>query len=242
MCNNRTLRFLLSAIILLASAVVVSAKTYVVCVGINKYPQSPLRLCVADADSVKYIYDHQRATQTIILRDRQATRENILATLRQQFSRASAHDRVLFYFAGHGYPGGFCAIDGNMSYSDIRRAMAGSSSNHKIIFADACFAGKMRNTQQSIQQQTQMKDADVLLFLASRSNETSGESMQVRNGYFTSALKRGLRGAADVNRDRTITASELFTYVHNKVKSTTNNKQHPVMWGNFSDNMAVINW
>ena len=133
---NHLLRFIISALLLLTCAVVVTAKTYVVCVGINKYPKSALRLCVADADSVKYIYDHQKGTQAIILRDHQGTRDNILSTLRRQFSQATADDHILFYFAGHGYPGGFCAIDGNIPYSDIRKALASSSAKHKMIFAD----------------------------------------------------------------------------------------------------------
>lgn len=242
MRNNCFFQFIVSAVLFLTCTVIVSAKTYVVCVGINKYPKNELRLCVTDAESIKYIYDNQKGTQTTILRDQQGTRANILATIRKQFSQAKPDDKIIFFFAGHGYPGGFCAIDGNMTYSDIRQALAGSPSKHKMIFADACFAGKMRTTKQNSQQQSQIKKADVMLFLASRSNETSGESMKVKNGFFTSALKRGLRGAADANRDRNITALELFNYVSADVKKVSRNKQHPVMWGKFSNNMSVISW
>ena len=44
------------------------------------------------------------------------------------------------------------------------------------------------------------------------------------------------------NRDRTITAKELFKFVSDNVRALSKNKQHPVMWGHFSDDMPVIQW
>ena len=34
----------------------------------------------------------------------------------------------------------------------------------------------------------------------------------------------------------------IYTYVSKKVKTVCNNKQHPVMWGNFRDNLVMIDW
>lgn len=231
------------ATLAIVMSVAAQARIFAVCVGINDYP-SPDRLnkCVADADSVKYIYDHQAGAQTTLLLNNRATKANIRQTMASLFANAASDDIIVFYFSGHGYPGGFVAIDGNLPYADIRRAFAASRARHKMIFADACFAGKMRTSKRSSEQQSQMQQADVMLFLASRSNEKSLESSNMPNGHFTNALKRGLRGAADTNRDRTITARELFTYVSQKVKNTTQGRQHPVMWGRFDDNMPVISW
>ena len=55
-------------------------------------------------------------------------------------------------------------------------------------------------------------------------------------------LQKGLRGNADANRDRTITAKELFDFVSEGVIKISNGKQHPVMWGKFPDNMPVMVW
>lgn len=236
-------QLLIAALVFLTGAGMVQARTYVVCVGINDYvKQKKLNLCVADADSIRYIFDHQRDAQTTILRNKQATKSNITSTISNLFARATADDIVIFYFSGHGYQGGFCAYDGNMPYSSLRSAISKSKARHKMIFADACFAGKMRKSKQSEQQQSQIKQAEVMLFLASRSNETSLESRNMKNGHFTDALKRGLRGAADSDRNRTITAKELFNYVSQKVKTSTHDRQHPVMWGKFPDTMPVIRW
>ena len=81
-----------------------------------------------------------------------------------------------------------------------------------------------------------------MLFLSSRSDETSIERRDMQNGFFTTYLQKGLRGAADVNKDRIITARELFNYVQKNVVSISNDRQHPVMWGKFSDNMPVMKW
>jgi hypothetical protein len=64
----------------------------------------------------------------------------------------------------------------------------------------------------------------------------------MKNGIFTTCLLRSLKGGADVNRDRTITAKELYTAVSKGVKVMSLNQQHPVMWGNFDDAMPVMVW
>ena len=79
-----------------------------------------------------------------------------------------------------------------------------------------------------------------MLFLSCRSNEKSIETPKMTNGFFTYALQHGLRGGADKNKDRIITAKELFDYV--SVKKESGNRQHPVMWGKFSNNMPVMKW
>lgn len=243
MLIKKVYKVFVAVLIFLMSAATGHARIYVVCVGINDYPgNAQLNNCVSDADSIKFIYDHQRDTRTIVLRDGQATKANIKSQMRTLFAEAGTDDLVVFFFSGHGYPGGFVAIDGQLPYSDIRQSIATTRARHKMIFADACYAGRMRNRRSHARQQSQIKNADVMLFLASRSNETSLESRTMSNGHFTAALKRGLRGGADENRDRIITAKELFTYVSKKVHNSTHDKQHPVMWGRFDDDMPVLKW
>lgn len=109
-----------------------------------------------------------------------------------------------------------------------------------MIFADACFSGKMRQGKRQVKEEN--SDSNVMLFLSSRDNETSIERRDMTNGFFTICLKDGLSGKADENRDRKITAKEIFNYVSKNVKKLSRDKQHPVMWGNFSNDMPVIIW
>jgi uncharacterized caspase-like protein len=62
------------------------------------------------------------------------------------------------------------------------------------------------------------------------------------NGVFTTYLLRGLRGGADSDGDRKITAKELFKFVSHDVKERSKDKQHPVMWGKFDDDYVLMDW
>ena len=109
-----------------------------------------------------------------------------------------------------------------------------------MVFADACYSGKMRVSGGSAP--SAGKEQNVMFFLSSRSNEVSIENPMMKNGYFTAFLERGLRGGADSDRNRVITAKELYNFVSEGVKKISDDRQHPVMWGNFSNYMPVIKW
>ena len=66
------------------------------------------------------------------------------------------------------------------------------------------------------------------------------ERADMKNGYFTTFLLSGLKGKADQNNDRIVTAKELFTYVNKEVKAISNDRKHPVMWGKYSDNLILM--
>ena len=221
------------------------AETYVVCVGISEYKHlGALRLPEKDAKCIAYMYK-THTNNVILITGKYATHDTVLKALKDQFRRAKKGDCVVFFFSGHGYVGGFCPYDmgresrNALTFTEIYSVFRESHASHKIIFADACFSGSLRKSKKSSKPKT---DADVLLFLSSRSNESSIESPKLKNGFFTAYLERGLRGGADENRDKIITANEIFRYVSKGVRNVSNNKQHPVMWGRFNDNFVVFDW
>lgn len=233
------------SIFLLMSVPGLQAKVYLVSVGIADYPgtQNDLRLPVKDAKTIAWLYSKNTSVDYVLLLDRKATRKTVLAAMNKVFTKAGTNDIVVFFFSGHGYPGGFVAYDGQLTYEAIRNAMAKSSCRNKMIFADACFSGKMRTGGRASESSVaEARKANVMLFLSSRSDETSIERRDMRNGFFTTYLQKGLRGGADADKDRMITARELFQYVHKGVVRLSNGKQHPVMWGKFPDNMPVMVW
>lgn len=222
-----------------------SCKVYLVSAGISDYPgtANDLTLPANDAKTITWLYGKNTDVEYKQLINERATSDNILNAIRDVFSCAGVNDIVIFFFSGHGYQGGFVAYDGNMDYAKVREVMAESRSKNKMIFADACFSGKIRTPgKNSASAVAAAKKANVMLFLSSRSNEVSCERKDMKNGFFTTYLQRGLRGGADANRDRIITAKELFKYVHDGVVKLSNNKQHPVMWGKFSNDMPVMVW
>ena len=231
-----------SAIILLLLACVlgIQSKTHVVCVGIADYPgkNNDLRISDNDARTIAKVFLATKDASVKVLTNEDAKQSALLSTMHTAFSDAQSDDAVVLYFSGHGTPGALVCHDGLLTYQHIFKMLKGCKANRKIIIADACYSGKMRTTSQ---QTSGYNSQNVMLFLSSRTNETSQET-QYKNSLFTIFLERGLRGGADKNRDRQITAREIFDFVHDGVTEASGNKQHPVMWGKFDNNMTIIKW
>lgn len=225
---------------LLALALTAGAKSYVMLVGMADYPgtRNDLKLSANDAEVMKALYGHQDA-ETVILTNSNATVEAVKKAMTDLFARAGADDAVIFFFSGHGVPGGFVCYDNLLRYDDITHAMLASPAKVKMVWADACYSGKARNTNRRSHKPA---ETSVMFFLSSRTNETSMEKRTWKNSLFTAYLERGLRGGADTDLNRTITARELFDFVSKGVTEASRDRQHPVMWGNFDNDMPVMSW
>ena len=224
----------------LASITHLQAKVYVLCVGIADYPgtEHDLRISDNDAKTIAKVFMATKDASVKVLTNEDATQSALLSTVHTLFEDAQSDDAVILYFSGHGSPGALVCHDGLLTYQHIFKMLTGCKASRKVIIADACYSGKMRTTRQ---QTDSYNNQNVMLFLSSRTNEVSRES-RYKNSLFTIFLERGLRGGADTNRDRYITARELYDFVHKGVIEASGNKQHPVMWGKFDNNMTVINW
>ena len=232
-------------LILLCVSVVSKADTYVVCVGIGTYADAKVKNLTKTEKDAKAIADfYKKGTDNVItITGRYATKEQIIKSLRNQFGRAKEGDKIIFYFSGHGYPGGFCPYEmtkpeEGLSYAEVIKVMSQSKAKDKLIFADACNSGAIRQSKGTAKPDT----GNVMMFLSSRDNEYSIESPMLSNGYFTNYLLHGLGGKADANRDRTITAKELYDYVSSGVTHLSAGKQHPVMWGSFPHDMVIVRY
>lgn len=243
--------------ILLMFAFVANSRVYLVAVGVGDYsaqrPNNDLQLSRKDAKAIVDIYSKNGAVDYVLLLDKDATRDKIVRAMRKVYRRAKKDDTIVFYFSGHGGAGDMLVFDQGVGYKKVIDAMAKSPCKNKMIFADTCHSGSMRGSSSGSQSpSSSVQNANVMLFLSSRGNETSNELPGDSNGLFTKFLCKGLAGNADADRNGTITAKELFIYVQNCVAEEANkyNKvhpkdpiiQHPVMWGKFSDNMPVMKW
>ena len=230
-----------TSLLFLTLTLAVGARNYVVLVGIADYPgtKSDLKVSSQDAVTMKTLYDRNGDAETQLLTDAEATVENVKVTIGNLFARATQDDAIILFFSGHGVPGGFVCYNGLLKYTDITAAMSRSEAQTKMVFADACFAGKARSSKK---RDDKPADSSVMFFLSSRTNEKSIERRNWRNSLFTAYLERGLRGGADTDRNRTITARELFDFVSQGVAKDSREKQHPVMWGKFDDTMPLMKW
>ena len=233
------IRGIFSALILIC-CIQLQAKVYLVSVGIADYPgtKNDLRISDNDAKTIAKVFNATKDASVSVLVNEQASQSALLSSMHSVFADAESDDAVILFFSGHGTPGALCCYDGELTYQHIFKMLKGCKATRKIIIADACYAGKMRTTQQ---QTNSYNSQNVMLFLSSRTNETSMET-KYQNSMFTIFLERGLRGGADANKNRYITARELYDFVHKGVIEASGNKQHPVMWGKFDNNMTVIKW
>ena len=227
-------------VLLLICSLQLQAKVYLVSVGIADYPgkENDLRISDNDAKTIAKVFQATKDASINVLVNEEATQAALLSTMHTTFEDADYNDAVILYFSGHGTPGALVCHDGLLTYQHIFKMLKGCKATRKIIIADACYAGKMRTTRQ---QTDSYNNQNVMLFLSSRTNETSQET-QYKNSLFTIFMERGLRGGADKDKNRQITARELFDFVHKGVIEASGNKQHPVMWGKFDNDMTVIKW
>ena len=221
------------------------AKIYLLSVGISDYPgtENDLRLPHNDASTMQWLYKENKQAKVCLLMNEEAKVATVKIALKKMASLATSDDIVVLFFSGHGVKGGFVCYDGFLYYSDIYSALGSCKSKNKMVFADACFSGAIRQGKSNADTSSSSgKTGNVMFSLSCRNNEVSIEMPTMTNGLFTYALQHGLRGGADKNKDRIITAKELFDYVSVKVKKDSGNRQHPVMWGKFSNNMPVMKW
>ena len=219
-----------------------SQQVYVLAVGVSDYPgtRNDLRLPTNDATAIIDLYKNNCDAKTKLLLNEDATNIAIRNAAKSLYKNAGPEDIVVFYFSGHGQPSGFNAYDKPLDYATIKEIFANCQSKHKMIFADACFSGKLRETKGK--SASTPHDIDIMLFLSSRHNESSIERPQMENGFFTACLLKCLKGGADLDRNRIITAKELYQEVSRGVKTLSNDQQHPVMWGNFDHDMTIMKW
>ena len=114
------------------------AKIYLVAVGVSDYPgtANDLTLPANDAKTTAWLYSKNTKVKYSLLLNGQATQKRIKAAMKKVYGEAKANDIVVFFFSGHGYPGGFVAHDAMLDYQVIRKAMASTNCKNKMIFAE----------------------------------------------------------------------------------------------------------
>ena len=233
-------------------------KVWAVVIGVARYVHMPV-LKYTDDDAY-HIYAFLKSPeggalpdeQIRVLIDEDATRSNILRTMRQVFLKADNNDVVLLYYSGHGLPGYFLPVDfdgfnNKVDHEDVKKIFRDSKAKHKICLADACHSGtltamRLAPTEIAIQKfykAFETSTGGTALMLSSKGDEFSLEDGGLRQGIFSHFLIRGLKGEADKDNNKIVTIKELFEFVYAKVTSYTGNAQTPTITGKFDPNMPV---
>lgn len=217
---------LLTAIVLSMSA----QKTYVLLAGVSNYGDDDLNLynTTKDVKQLKKVFDNQQATTSIVT-SQYANHTNIAKKLKAISQLAKSNDKIIFYFSGHGTPGGFVTSDLTLfNYQELVDILAKSRVQTVVCMIDACMSGSVK-TISSNNFGLGSSNPKIIFMASSDGTETSAESQLVGHGFFTKALLKGLRGMCDKNADKEITLIELFNYIYSDVTARTKDsgQQHP---------------
>ncbi|GAB5565953.1 MAG: hypothetical protein Wins2KO_30160 [Winogradskyella sp.] len=228
-------------------------------VGVSDYNENNLKLNFADNDAAlfkNYLKDIEGLENENIslLINKDAVALNIVQELKKQFKVSEDGDVLYIYFAGHGdvvedfgeKEGFLLAADANANqeyYSGgvVPLALLNKAINNLtqkgtkvILILDACRSGfvfesgavkNMGTIQAMFENSTKI--------LSCAADELSYESPDIKHGYFTYYLVKGLSGKADDDEDQNIIYRELEDYLYDNVNTTVvkkhNKNQTPVL-------------
>jgi len=240
---------------------------YALIIGIAGYKNLPskaqLEFSERDADAIYSILispegGNFRAENVHRLTGAQATMSNMKRELESWLpSVAKEDDRVVIYFAGHGFISGGRAylapydldpnnIPGTGYPMDTLGQVAGSriKAKWKVLLTDACHSGAITPDAeaQALNQSLLNMSRSMFSLTASRDRERSFESKDWGSGHgiFTYYVVKGLEGEADESGDGIVTADELSNYVRRNVREATKGQQNPTSdRGSFDPNMLL---
>jgi hypothetical protein len=115
--------------------------------------------------------------------------------------------------------------------------------NRVVVFIDACHSAGISGPRLVMGRQLVPQENNIINLYAGKLSTETGRAVLTSSdvnevsqegpnwggghGVFTWALLEGLRGAADMNKDKVVTAGELFNYVSDAVRRETNFSQNP---------------
>lgn len=192
----------------------------------------------------------------VYLEDESATVEAVRAALKLFLPKATADDLIFIYIAGHGNadPNArqnlyFLLHDTKLSdmpstalpMTEVQDVLDQQvRARRVIVFVDTCHSAGLgggrpsgtrglENNIINLYASKLFTETGRAVITASDVNEVSNEDARWGGGHgvFTWVLLEGLRGAADTDADRLVTAGELFDYVSGRVRQQTGLSQNP---------------
>ncbi len=214
-------------------------KSWAIVIGIDRYAHWPkLEYAANDAQAVADTLTGTfkfPSSQVIVLKDGQATRNNILAAFHDRLAdgRAQKNDRVFVFFAGHGatrrlasgrdlgyiipadsQPDEF-ATDA-IPMTEIQNIAESLEAKHVLFVMDACYSGlglTRGGPSSSAYLRENARRIARQMLTAGGADQQVADSGPNGHSVFTWVLLQALSGKGDLNGDGLITGTELAAYV-----------------------------
>ncbi|KRG41501.1 polysaccharide deacetylase [Stenotrophomonas pictorum JCM 9942] len=226
-------------------------KSWAIVIGIDEYAKWPkLEYAGRDAQSIADTLTGQfgfPSSQVIVLKNEQATRNNILAAFHDRLvdDRTGKNDRVFVFFAGHGATrqlasgrdlGYIIPVDSDpnefatdaIAMTDIQNIAESLQAKHVLFVMDACYSGlglsRGGGSSSTFLRENARRSARQML-TAGGADQQVADSGPNGHSVFTWVLLQALGGKGDLNGDGLITGTELAAYVAPAVSAVS--KQTP---------------
>ncbi len=161
--------------------------------------------------------------------------------LRDRIAEArAAGDEVvfLFYYSGHADGEALMLGPGQLRFDELERMLDTSGADVKLAIVDACHSGALTRTKAATPAPSFVFELDetlgtqgTVILTSSTGSEASQESDEIGGSYFTHFLVSGLYGAADRDRDGSVTLAEAYDHVYAetvlRTAGTREGAQHP---------------
>lgn len=224
-------------------------KSWAIVIGVEDYLLAPkIPGAIEDAKSVAQSFRQLGFDEVVELYDKDVSFRRLQQTLSDFLPRkVGRHDRLVLYFVGHagvtqdldgkelGYLVPWDAQIGNVSksvtFEQLKEFSRRSASKHTLFLVNAAVRGWEVSTAQPLSLEGRLAPEDdterraVQLLTAG----DKGESLSQENGksLFVQVLVNGLSGAADLNKNGWLMASEVGDYVQQQVLERSKGAQHP---------------
>ncbi len=214
-------------------------KSWAIVVGIDDYAKWPkLEYASHDAQAVADTLTGQfgfPSSQVIVLKNQQATRNNILAAFHDRLAddRTGRNDRVFVFFAGHGATrrlasgrdlGYIIPVDSDpnafatdaIAMTDLQNIAESLQAKHVMFVMDACYSGlgltRGGPSSSAFLRENARRSARQML-TAGGADQQVADAGPNGHSVFTWVLLQALAGKGDLNGDGLITGTELAAYV-----------------------------
>ncbi|WP_425533123.1 polysaccharide deacetylase family protein [Stenotrophomonas rhizophila] len=214
-------------------------KSWAIVIGIDDYSKWPkLEYASHDAQAIADTLTGQfgfPSSQVIVLKNQQATRNNILAAFHDRLAddRTGRDDRVFVFFAGHGATrrlasgrdlGYIIPVDSNpdefatdaIAMTDIQNIAESMQAKHVMFVMDACYSGlgltRGGPSSSAFLRENARRSARQML-TAGGADQQVADAGPNGHSVFTWVLLQALAGKGDLNGDGLITGTELAAYV-----------------------------
>lgn len=222
--------------------------SYALVIGVSRYNNGlqPLPGVLSDVKAVKSALEHNGFhVDTVIDPDKNGLTDAFELFIKRY--GGNAENRLLFYYAGHGYTikpkfggdslGYITTIDTpnpNKDRSEFKRVALSLQrieeyalnidAKHALFIFDSCFSGSLFSIGRSIPENISYKTGKpVRQFITAGNEEETVPDKSIFRQQFVAALK----GEGDANHDGYLTGAELGEFLQSTVINYSKGSQHP---------------